>query len=84
MGTGALPRSLWVSSVSHLARACDITESLQMDTNSGEGFALHSPLNSLLLFLFSTVASPQIFAGSTDVVLPLPSIFPLLLCYRHI
>lgn len=48
MGTGTLTRSLWVSRVSQLARGCDITESLQMDTNGGEGFALHSPLNSLL------------------------------------
>lgn len=85
MGTGGPIRSLWAGRVSQLGRGCGgATGSLQGDTNNGEGLALHSPLISLLLFLSSTVASPQIFTGSTDIVFPLLAIFPLLLPHRHI
>lgn len=63
-------RSLWVSWDSQLGRGCDTTGSLQGNTSSEEVFSLHSPLFSLLLFLSSTIASPQIFTGPTDIAFP--------------
>jgi len=84
LGTGGCTGSLGVSCLSQLGRGCGITGRLQGDSNSGEEFALYSPLISLLLVLYSTVAFSQIFTESSDIAFPFSSIFPLLLPHRHI